>query len=172
LIKRVFDILGAAIGLIVLSPILIAISLMSRREMGSTVRFRQTRPGRLAKPFQMINFRTMRDAIDASGRLFPDGERLTTPGRFLRSSSLGGLSELWNVLKGEMSLADPRLMEYLPPYSPEQARRHEVRHRLRAGEPAQRDLLGREIRPRCLGVSTTEASGGYEDHLVEDSQGY
>lgn len=127
--KRALDILGAAIGLIVFSPILIAISLMIRREMGSPVLFRQTRPGRHGKPFQMIKFRTMRDAIDASGRPLPDGERLTTLGRFLRSSSLDELPELWNVLKGEMSLVGPRplLMEYLPLYSPEQARRHELR---------------------------------------------
>jgi lipopolysaccharide/colanic/teichoic acid biosynthesis glycosyltransferase len=129
LIKRVLDILGAAIGLIVFSPILIVISLMIRRDMGSPVLFRQTRPGRHGKPFQMIKFRTMRDAIDSYGRPLPDAERLTKLGRFLRSSSIDELPELWNVLKGEMSLVGPRplLMEYLPLYSEEQARRHEVR---------------------------------------------
>lgn len=129
MIKRVLDILGAAIGLIVFFPILIAISLMILREMGSPVLFRQKRPGRHGKPFQMIKFRTMRDAIDADGRPLPDAERLTKLGRFLRCSSLDELPELWNVLKGEMSLVGPRplLMEYLPLYSPEQARRHEVR---------------------------------------------
>lgn len=129
MIKRALDILGAAIGLIVFSPILIVISLMIRREMGSPVFFRQTRPGRHGKLFHMIKFRTMRDAIDADGRPLPDGERLTKLGRFLRSSSLDELPELWNVLKGNMSLVGPRplLMEYLPLYSPEQARRHEVR---------------------------------------------
>lgn len=127
--KRAFDLLGAAIGLIVFSPILIVISLMIRRQMGSPVLFRQSRPGMHGKPFQMIKFRTMRDAIDADGRQLPDAERLTKLGRFLRSSSLDELPELWNVLKGEMSLVGPRplLMEYLPLYSPEQARRHEVR---------------------------------------------
>ena len=127
--KRGLDILGAAIGLIVFSPILIAFTLMIRREMGSPVFFRQTRPGRYGKPFEMVKFRTMRDAIDADGRPLPDAERLTKLGRFLRSSSLDELPELWNVLKGEMSLVGPRplLMEYLPLYSPEQARRHEVR---------------------------------------------
>lgn len=126
--KRAFDLWGASIGLIVFSPILIVISLMIRREMGSPVLFRQTRPGRHGKPFQMIKFRTMRDAIDADGRPLPDAERLTKLGRFLRSSSLDELPELWNVLKGDMSLVGPRplLMEYLPLYSPEQARRHEV----------------------------------------------
>ena len=129
MIKRVLDILGAAIGLIVFSPILIVISLMIRREMGSPVLFRQTRPGRHGKPFQMIKFRTMRDAIDADGRPLPDAERLTKLGRFLRASSIDELPELWNVLKGDMSLVGPRplLMEYLPLYSSEQARRHEVR---------------------------------------------
>lgn len=129
MVKRALDILGAAIGLIVFSPILIVISVMIRREMGSPVLFRQKRPGRHGKPFQMIKFRTMRDAIDADGRPLPDAERLTKRGRFLRSSSLDELPELWNVLKGEMSLVGPRplLMEYLPLYSPEQARRHEVR---------------------------------------------
>lgn len=129
MIKRALDILGAAIGLIVFSPILIVISLMVRRQMGSPVLFRQTRPGMHGKPFQMIKFRTMRDSIDADGRPLPDAERLTKLGRFLRSSSLDELPELWNVLKGDMSLVGPRplLMEYLPLYSPEQSRRHEVR---------------------------------------------
>ena len=129
MIKRAFDILGAMIGLIFSSPILIAISLIIRREMGSPVLFRQTRPGLHGKPFQMIKFRTMRDVIDTDGRPLPDAERLTNLGRFLRSSSLDELPELWNVLKGEMSLVGPRplLMEYLPLYSPEQARRHAVR---------------------------------------------
>lgn len=129
MIKHALDILGAAIGLIFLSPVLFVISVMIRREMGSPVLFHQTRPGLKGRPFQMIKFRTMRDAIDANGHPLPDGERLTKLGRFLRSSSLDELPELWNVLKGDMSLVGPRplLMEYLPLYSPEQARRHEVR---------------------------------------------
>ncbi len=129
MIKRFLDIFGAGIALIVFSPILIVISAMIRHEMGSPVLFRQTRPGRDGKPFDMIKFRTMCDAIDADGRPLPDVERLTKLGRFLRSSSIDELPELWNVLKGEMSLVGPRplLMEYLPLYSPEQARRHEVR---------------------------------------------
>ncbi|MAZ21146.1 sugar transferase [Roseovarius sp.] len=127
--KRMLDILGAAIGLVLLSPVLLIVFLKIRREMGSPVFFRQTRPGRHGTPFEMVKFRTMRDAIDADGRPLPDAERLTKLGRFLRSSSLDELPELWNVLKGEMSLVGPRplLMEYLPLYSPEQARRHEVR---------------------------------------------
>lgn len=127
--KRVIDIFGASFGLLLLSPILAIVACKIHREMGSPVLFRQTRPGREGKPFKMIKFRTMRDAIDADGRPLPDAERLTKLGRFLRSSSLDELPELWNVLKGEMSLVGPRplLMEYLPLYSPEQARRHEVR---------------------------------------------
>jgi lipopolysaccharide/colanic/teichoic acid biosynthesis glycosyltransferase len=127
--KRVLDFIGAAIGLFLLSPVLIIVSLKIRREMGSPVLFRQTRPGLHGKPFQMIKFRTMRDATDDQGTPLVDAERLTRLGRFLRGSSLDELPELWNVLKGEMSLVGPRplLMEYLPLYSPEQARRHEVR---------------------------------------------
>ena len=129
MIKRALDILGALIGLIVFSPILIVILLMIRRKMGSPVLFHQTRPGMHGKTFQMIKFRTMRDAIDTDGRPLTDAERLTKLGQFLRSSSLDELPELWNVLKGDMSLVGPRplLMEYLPLYSSEQARRHDVR---------------------------------------------
>lgn len=129
MIKRALDIFGAAIGLIVFSPILIVISLMIRRKMGMPVFFNQTRPGRHGKPFQMIKFRTMSDATDANGCTLPDSERLTKLGCFLRSSSLDELPELWNVLNGEMSLVGPRplLMEYQQLYSPEQARRQEVR---------------------------------------------
>lgn len=127
--KRIIDILGASFGLLLLSPVLAIVAYKIRHEMGSPVLFRQTRPGLRGKPFQMIKFRTMRDAIDADGRPLPDAERLTKLGRFLRSSSIDELPELWNVLKGDMSLVGPRplLMEYLPLYSPEQARRHEVR---------------------------------------------
>lgn len=129
MIKRIFDTLAASVALLVLMPVLLFIATLIRREMGSPVLFRQTRPGRDGKPFEMIKFRTMRDAIDTDGRPLPDAERLTKLGRFLRSSSLDELPELWNVLKGEMSLVGPRplLMEYLPLYSPKQARRHEVR---------------------------------------------
>lgn len=127
--KRIIDILGAGLGLLLFSPVLVIVAYKINREMGMPVLFSQTRPGRNGKPFRMIKFRTMRDAIDANGHPLPDGERLTTLGRFLRSSSLDELPELWNVLKGEMSLVGPRplLMEYLPLYSTDQARRHEVR---------------------------------------------
>lgn len=127
--QRIFDIFAACIGLIVFSPVLIIVAILVGRQMGKPVLFRQTRPGLHGVPFRMIKFRTMRDAVDASGVPLPDAARLTRLGRFLRSSSLDELPELWNVLKGEMSLVGPRplLMEYLPLYSAEQARRHEVR---------------------------------------------
>ncbi|MCW8842933.1 MAG: sugar transferase [Rhodobacteraceae bacterium] len=127
--KRVLDIIGATFGLLLFSPLLLFIALKIRSQMGAPVLFRQTRPGRDGKPFQMVKFRTMRDAVDADGTTLPDSERLTRLGQFLRSSSLDELPELWNVLKGDMSLVGPRplLMEYLPLYSREQARRHEVR---------------------------------------------
>lgn len=127
--KRIVDIIGATVGLVLFAPLLAYLALRIRREMGSPVLFRQIRPGRHGKPFTMIKLRTMRDANDAQGTPLADAERLTRLGRFLRGSSLDELPELWNVLKGEMSLVGPRplLMEYLPLYSPEQARRHEVR---------------------------------------------
>ncbi|VWX60788.1 putative UDP-galactose phosphate transferase (WeeH) [Sphingorhabdus sp. 109] len=129
MVKRMFDIAGAATGLILLSPLMLILVILIRRGMGSPVLFRQTRPGRDGKPFEMMKFRTMRDSTGANGQLLPDSERLTPLGRSLRSSSLDELPELWNVLKGDMSLVGPRplLMEYLPLYSAEQARRHNVR---------------------------------------------
>ena len=127
--KRKLDFFGSLFGLIFLSPALLLVAGLIWRQMGVPVLFQQTRPGLHGKPFQMIKFRTMRNAVDAQGNVLPDAQRLTPLGRFLRSSSLDELPELWNVLKGEMSLVGPRplLMEYLPLYSDEQARRHEVR---------------------------------------------
>jgi lipopolysaccharide/colanic/teichoic acid biosynthesis glycosyltransferase len=127
--KRLTDIVLAAIaGTLLLVPLLILMVLV-RRKLGSPVFFRQTRPGLHGRPFQMIKFRTMTDARTADGKLMPDADRLTAFGRFLRATSLDELPELWNVLKGDMSLVGPRplLMEYLPLYSPQQARRHELR---------------------------------------------
>lgn len=129
MIKRGMDILGAAVGLILFSPLLLLLWFLIRRNMGAPVLFRQTRPGKDSKPFDMVKFRTMKDAQGPDGRPLPDSERITSLGLKLRSSSADELPELWNVLKGDMSLVGPRplLMEYLPLYSPEQARRHEVR---------------------------------------------
>lgn len=127
--KRFMDILGAVFALLLLAPVLVVVALLVRRQMGAPVLFRQTRPGLHGKPLQMVKFRTMRSAIDSQGLPLPDSERLTRLGRILRATSLDELPELWNVLKGDMSLVGPRplLMEYLPLYTPEQARRHDVR---------------------------------------------
>jgi lipopolysaccharide/colanic/teichoic acid biosynthesis glycosyltransferase len=129
LIKRRFDRITACVALLMLGPIIAVVILMIRIKLGSPVYFRQARPGLHGKPFQMIKFRTMRDVVDLSGNPLPDSERITPFGSFLRSTSLDELPELWNVLKGDMSLVGPRplLMEYLPLYSKEQARRHEVK---------------------------------------------
>lgn len=129
MLKRLFDISAAALALLILFPVIAVVAWQINRKMGSPVLFRQTRPGLDGKPFEMIKFRTMKDAVDAQGNPLPDSERLTPFGQFLRSSSLDELPELWNVLKGDMSLVGPRplLMEYLPLYTPEQYRRHEVR---------------------------------------------
>lgn len=127
--KRFFDILASALGLFLLFPVIAIVAWQIRRKLGSPVLFRQVRPGLNGRPFEMIKFRTMRDAVDAAGNPLPDSERMTPFGSFLRASSLDELPELWNVLKGDMSLVGPRplLMEYLPLYSAEQYRRHEVR---------------------------------------------
>jgi lipopolysaccharide/colanic/teichoic acid biosynthesis glycosyltransferase len=127
--KRLIDILGSALGLVALSPILVILAVLIRQNMGAPVLFRQARPGLDSQPFQMIKFRTMRDAFDAEGNALPDADRLTRVGVWLRASSLDELPSLWNVLMGNMSLVGPRplLMEYLPLYSREQACRHNVR---------------------------------------------
>ncbi|MCB1660282.1 MAG: sugar transferase [Pseudomonadales bacterium] len=127
--KRLLDIAASSIGLILLAPIFLGTAYLVRKKLGSPILFKQVRPGLHGQPFQMMKFRTMTDAKDAQGNLLPDAERLTSFGKFLRSSSLDELPELINVLKGDMSLVGPRplLMEYLPLYSPEQARRHEAK---------------------------------------------
>ena len=129
MIKRFFDIVASLFGLILLSPVIVLVAWKIRKNLGSPVLFRQVRPGINGKPFEMIKFRSMRDALDAAGNPLPDNERMTPFGAMLRSSSLDELPELWNVLKGDMSLVGPRplLMEYLPLYNAEQYRRHEVR---------------------------------------------
>ena len=129
LLKRAFDIIASLIGLIVLSPVLLIVAILVRKNLGSPILFRQVRPGIDGKPFEMVKFRSMRDAIAKDGTPLPDNERLTPFGKALRSTSLDELPELWNVLKGDMSLVGPRplLMDYLPLYNKEQYRRHEVR---------------------------------------------
>ena len=126
--KRALDVLVSGAGLVTLAPVLAAIAVAVRLAIGSPVLFRQQRPGRGGRPFMMYKFRTMRDATGPDGEPLPDAERMTRFGQLLRSTSLDELPELWNVFRGEMSLVGPRplLMEYLPLYTPEQARRHEV----------------------------------------------
>jgi lipopolysaccharide/colanic/teichoic acid biosynthesis glycosyltransferase len=128
-VKRLFDIAAAGSALLVLSPILAAVAILIRIRMGSPILFRQQRPGLHGRPFEILKFRTMLLAKPGEEGLESDARRLTRFGRFLRASSLDELPELWNVVRGDMSLVGPRplLMQYLGRYSPEQARRHEVR---------------------------------------------
>lgn len=128
-IKRGLDIIISLVGLILASPILLIVAILVRLNLGAPILFRQSRVGLNGEVFEMVKFRTMKDAKDAKGHLLPDDERLTKFGQFLRQSSLDELPELFNVLKGDMSLVGPRplLVEYLPLYSKEQMRRHEVR---------------------------------------------
>ena len=127
--KRLLDIIIASIALILLSPLYAFVAYKVKKNLGSPVLFRQVRPGLHGKSFEMIKFRTMKDAVDEQGNPLPDSERLTPFGQMLRSTSLDEMPELWNVIKGDMSIVGPRplLMEYLPLYSPEQAKRHDVR---------------------------------------------
>src|SRR5690625_1992529 len=129
MLKRLFDIAASAAALIILSPVLLVVMLLVRIKLGSPIFFTQVRPGLHGKPFKMVKFRTMTDERDANGELLPNEQRMTRFGNLLRSTSLDELPELWNVLKGDMSLVGPRplLMEYLPLYNKEQARRHNVR---------------------------------------------
>ena len=127
--KRLFDIISAVLLLVVLGPLFLVLSFLIWIMLKSTPFFTQIRPGLHGKPFRLYKFRTMTDDRDARQQLLPDAERLPAYGRFLRNSSLDELPELWNVLKGDMSLVGPRplLMQYLARYTPEQARRHEVK---------------------------------------------
>lgn len=127
--KRAFDIVGATAGLLLLAPVLLVVAAAVRLHFGRPILFRQIRPGKGAALFTIYKFRTMRNSADRTGRVLPDAERLTTFGRWLRSTSLDELPELWNVARGQMSLVGPRplLPEYLPRYSERQSRRHEVR---------------------------------------------
>lgn len=129
MIKRLTDFFISLSALVIFSPFFAILALFVRFDLGSPVLFRQIRPGTDGVPFEMLKFRTMLDASDASGIQLPDSERLTRFGRFLRATSFDELPELWNVVKGDMSLVGPRplLMEYLPLYSERQRKRHAVR---------------------------------------------
>ena len=127
--KRLFDIIASSLGLLIIALPLLFLMLLIRCKLGSPIFFYQKRPGLQGKPFEMVKFRTMTSDRGPDGQMLPDAVRLTPFGRILRATSLDELPELWNVLKGDMSLVGPRplLMEYMPLYTPEQARRHEVR---------------------------------------------
>ncbi|MBR5126526.1 MAG: sugar transferase [Oscillospiraceae bacterium] len=127
--KRILDAGFSALGLLVLSPVMLVTAVLVKKNLGSPVIFCQPRPGRDGKVFNLYKFRTMKDARDANGALLPDEERLTSFGKALRATSLDELPELWNILKGDMSLVGPRplLVQYLPRYNDEQRRRHDVR---------------------------------------------
>ena len=129
MIKRLIDITASSTALVALSPLLAVTAYKVKKNLGSPVLFKQTRPGLNGKPFEMIKFRTMKDATDKDGNLLPDSERLTPFGQKLRSTSLDELPELWNVLKGDMSLVGPRplSMLYIPYYTPEEFKRHNVK---------------------------------------------
>ena len=129
MLKRLLDIIIASTALILLAPLYAFVAYKVKKNLGSPVLFRQVRPGLYGKPFEMIKFRTMKDAVDANGQPLPDSERLTAFGKMLRSTSLDEMPELWNVIKGDMSIVGPRplLTEYLPLYNEEQAKRHNVR---------------------------------------------
>ncbi len=128
LAKRVLDGVVAAVGLVLASPLILGGALAVRVGLGAPVLFVQERPGRAGRPIRVVKLRTMRDAVGPGGEPLPDAQRLTPTGRFLRATSIDELPQLWNVLRGDLSLVGPRplLMRYLPRYSPEQARRHEV----------------------------------------------
>ncbi len=129
MLKRALDIIIASAALALLSPVYLIVARKVKKNLGSPVLFRQVRPGLNGKPFEMIKFRSMKDAADAQGNALPDSERLTPFGKMLRATSLDEMPELWNVIKGDMSIVGPRplLMEYLPLYNEEQAKRHNVR---------------------------------------------
>ena len=128
-VKRCIDVVGAGLGLVVLSPVLAVVAVAIWKQMGRPIMFRQMRPGLNGQAFSMYKFRTMSNKRDSQGNLLPDEQRLTPLGKFLRKTSLDELPELFNVIKGDMSLVGPRplLMQYLERYTPEQARRHEVK---------------------------------------------
>ena len=176
--KRLLDLTLTIAALVLLMPLIVVLAILVRVKLGSPILFRQKRPGLGGRPFTLHKFRTMTDARDARGQLLPDGARLTRFGKFLRAASLDELPELFNVLKGEMSLVGPRplLMEYLVRYScraSAAARSEAGDNRLGADQRAQRDQLGREVQARCLVRRSHRLSARPENHLYDarkDSQ--
>ncbi len=174
--KRLFDLLLTSLGMVIISPLLLALALSVWLLHGSPVLFRQKRPGYRSRPFMNLKFRTMTDKRDAQGNLLPDAERLTRLGRVLRSTSLDELPELINVLRGEMSLVGPRplLMQYLERYTPEQSApsRRVTRHdRLGAGQWAQCAHLGGKIPPGCLVCRPLVALAGRKNPAADFLEG-
>jgi sugar transferase EpsL len=163
--KRFFDLIVAVPALCVTAPLLLVLAILVRVKLGSPVFFSQQRPGCRGRPFRILKFRSMTDARDANGNLRPDAERLTNFGRMLRSTSLDELPELVNVVRGEMSLVGPRplLMEYLENYTPEQARRHDVR----PGITGWAQINGRKILWRTV-FKVARGSGVRLDQTVAD----
>jgi len=147
MIKRVFDVVASATALVLFLPVIVVVAWQVRRRMGSPVLFRQFRPGLYGVPFEMFKFRTMKNAFGVDGDLLPDAERLNPFGRFLRSSSLDELPELWNVLKGDMSLVGPRplLIKYMPYYTDEE----QLRFLVRPGITGWAQINGRNTTPWC-----------------------
>jgi undecaprenyl phosphate N,N'-diacetylbacillosamine 1-phosphate transferase len=163
--KRAFDLVVALLGLLVVAPLIALLCLLVRWRLGAPVFFRQARPGLHERPFVLVKFRTMTDARTPDGRLLPDAERLPPFGRFLRKTSADELPELWNVLKGNMSLVGPRplLPEYLPWYTPRESLRHSVRPGLTGlAQVSGRNLLGWDERLECDAVYVEKLSLGLD----------
>ena len=163
MLKRAFDIVFSAGWLIGFAPLLLVVAILVRLKLGSPVLFIQERPGLRAKPFRMVKFRTMTDELGPDGELLPDEQRLTSFGKFLRSTTLDEFPEMWNVLLGDMSVVGPRplLMRYVSRYSPFQARRMEVSPVLPVGRRSTAAIpsAGKRSSPSMSGMSTTAPSG-------------